>query len=76
MARCPHCGKEIDLLYCERLLKVVHNYDVRLDSENELDFEFQSEEIEEELDETFYCPECGEEVAKNPNEARKFLLNS
>lgn len=78
MAKCPVCGKSISSMYLNRSVDavIVKSYNVSLrDDDLEVVHMAERDSIDtrEILGETYYCPECGSEIAKSGDEARNIL---
>lgn len=71
---CPHCKKEIEELI-EWAPELVP-YTVKLDKEGDMGTESDSNREAEaihDMESSYCCPECGDEIAPNCTAAKKFL---
>jgi len=72
MPKCPKCGKEID--YLKDYFPVWQEYNMRINENGEEYYEFVNDSIPMDvMNDEFECPECGEILFKNHDDAVKFL---
>jgi hypothetical protein len=67
MPKCPKCKAVIDFLTCEAETR--HFYTVSLEGTS-LRFDEDDSEV---VNEVYTCPECGEELFYDENDAKDFL---
>jgi DNA-directed RNA polymerase subunit RPC12/RpoP len=72
MPKCPKCGKEIDFLENYQY-PTVDYYHFYLDSEGNPQYEYMDGFSSKDDEGDYYCPECGEKLFDNEEDAIKFL---
>jgi ribosomal protein S27AE len=70
MVKCPKCGAEINYLICYTINKEEAIFSINKDGE--LEYE-EVEEIGDIPDQRYKCPNCGEDLFLDEEEAEKFL---
>ena len=72
MAECPECGTEIEHLTYRSY--TLNEYRFTIDSTKTGKYDFQIKDDREEIDISYYCPKCGEELFYEEPEATDFLI--
>jgi len=72
MPKCPKCGKEID--YLRDFSPVWQEYKMIIDENGDAHYEFVDDSLPiDTIDDEYECPECGEVLFTDEEEAVKFL---
>jgi len=71
MPKCPKCGKEID--YLRDFSPVWQEYKLTIDKNGDADYEFVDNTTSMDFGDIYECPECGEVLFTDEEEAVKFL---
>ena len=72
MPKCPKCGKEID--YLVDYSPAWQKYEMRIDKNGDAHYEFVDDSLPiDTIDDEYECPECGEVLFTDEEEAVKFL---